>query len=414
MKFRKNFSKAKKYLSDEKIFFVLWPRQVWKTSLIKKLFENLDSDKKFFINLEDRSKHKFFKTPDDFLKFVDYKKNWEKFFLFIDEFQLLDWIDWKLKTLFDDYKNLKIIASGSNNISINEKIKESFAGRKRILNIFQLDFDEFLIWKFCDFSDEISEEEKILSWLIDFKKNPLNQDKIISGLEDFLKFWSYPEITLSNSKEEKNEIFEWLFWNWFNKDIFWEIKKDVNFHNFLEQLSFKNSQILNFADLAKTSQISIHTVKNYLLLLEQTFIWFQIRPFFTNKLKELTKSPKFYFLDNWFRNFLIKRFNFSPEEFWWLFEWFIFSEMIKSWINNFDIKYWRTSNWMNEVDFVLEIYKKIFEVKYKNEIKKSDEKWIRNFLKNYWDFSWEILNKGNFSKEIFIEKMKKIIYTVHE
>jgi len=405
MKFRKNFSQAKKFLNDEKIFFVLGPRQVWKTSLIKNLFETLDSDKKFFINLEDRSKHKFFDTPEWFLNFIDYKNSSEeKYYLFLDEFQLLDWVDWKLKTLFDDYKNIKIIASWSNNISINHKIKESFAWRKRVLNVFQLDFDEYLIWKFWDFTEKFSEDEKnfweIIFWLEKFKKNLLNEKKIFLALENFLIYWWYPEIVLSKTKDEKNEIFEWLFWNWFNKDIFWEIKKDVSFHNFLEQLSFKNSQILNYADLSKTSWISIHTVKNYLFLLEQTFIWFWIKPFFTNKLKELVKAPKFYFLDNWFRNFLIKRFNFSNEEFWWLFEWFIFSEMIKNWINNFDIKYWRTNNWSHEVDFVLEIYEKICEIKYKEKNKISDERWLKKFLQTYKNFSWMILNKKNFSKEI--------------
>ena len=83
--------------------------------------------------------------------------------------------------------------------------------------------------------------------------------------------------------------------------------------------------------------------------------------------------------------------------------------MIKNWINNFDIKYWRTSNWSNEIDFVLEIYNKAFEVKYKEKNKISDEKWLSKFLKNYKNFSWKILNKKNFSKNILEIRNKNFL-----
>jgi hypothetical protein len=106
--------------------------------------------------------------------------------------------------------------------------------------------------------------------------------------------------------------------------------------------------------------------------------------------------PKFYFIDNGFRNFLINRFEFLDDEKWLLFENFIYSEFLKKWINYEEIKFWRTKNGVNEVDFVFESLKKIYEVKYKEKTKKSDLDWINSFNKHHEWFNSLIINKENF------------------
>lgn len=110
--------------------------------------------------------------------------------------------------------------------------------------------------------------------------------------------------------------------------------------------------------------------------------------------------PKIYFSDIWFRNFLINRFDFIDKEYWVLFENFIYSELLKSWKYFGDIKYWRTKNGSREVDFILELENKVYELKYKNRIKDSDLKWIKSFLSLYPNFGAKVLNKENFYEEI--------------
>jgi len=89
----------------------------------------------------------------------------ERFYLFLDEFHKVKNISWILKSLYDEFDNLKIIVTGSNNIEINKNITESFAGRKRVINCYSLDFEEFIIWK-----EEINPKK-----VVNIIENPLNK-----------------------------------------------------------------------------------------------------------------------------------------------------------------------------------------------------------------------------------------------
>lgn len=393
MKFRKKYKIIKKNLENRKIIFFIWPRQVGKTTILKEVFNNLDTEKKIFLNLEILDYHKYFKDFSSIKNLLI--QNWfneqkEKFYLFLDEFHKIKNISWILKALYDEFENLKIIVTGSNNIEINKNIKESFAGRKRVINCYSLDFEEFIIWK------EKIDSEKIEKFI----KNPLNKWIINLYLEEFIIYWWYPEIVKTENKEDKKQIFQDIFSFWFNKDILPEIKKDYKFNDFLKQVAFYDWELLNLNQIAKNIWVSQPTIANYLFLLEQSLILYPVRPFFSNKLKEVIKMPKYYFSDIWFRNFLINRFDFINTEFWILFENFIFSELLKKWIYYNDIKFYRTKNGSTEVDFILDLEKKAFEIKYKEKLKDSDLKWLNKFNSIYPNFETKVINKNNFYEEI--------------
>ena len=389
MQFRKKEKILQENLENRKIVFFIWPRQVWKTTILKKIFWDLETDKKLFLNLEILDYHKFFQ---DFSKIKEllfknwFSENWERFYLFLDEFHKVKNISWILKSLYDEFENLKIVVTWSNNIEINKNISESFAWRKRVLNCYSLDFEEFVIWK-----EKISED-----FVKNFIENPLNKAKVDLYLEEFISYWWYPEVVKSENIAEKKQVFQDIFSFWFNKDILPEIKKDYKFNQFLKNLAFRNWELLNLNKIAQEIWVWQPTVEKYFYLLQESLLVYPVRPFFSNKLKEIVKMPKFYFWDIWFRNFLINRFEFLDVEKWLLFENFIFSEFLKSWIFYENIKFWRLKTWTNEVDFILEDEKKAFEVKYRDEEKKEDFKWLKKFLDIYKNFSWNVLNKKNF------------------
>jgi len=399
MLFRKKYKIVEGNLVNRKIIFFIWPRQVGKTTILKEIFKNLKTEDKLFLNLEILDYHKYFKNFEEIKTLLI--KNWfeedKKFYLFLDEFHKVQNISWILKSLYDEFENLKIIVTGSNNIEINKNITESFAWRKRVINCYSLDFEEFIIWK-----------EKInIEKIENFIENPLNKWKINLLLEEFLIYWGYPEIIKTKNNEEKKQIFTDIFSFWFNKDILPEIKKDYKFNEFLKQVAFYNWELLNLNEISKNIWVSQPTITNYINLLEQSLILYPVRPFFSNKLKEIIKMPKYYFSDIWFRNFLINRFNFINTEFWILFENFIFSELLKIWFYYNDIKFYRTKNWSVEVDFVIDLEKKAFEIKYKEKLKDSDLKWLKKFSINYSDFETKVINKNNFYKELkFLAKNK--------
>jgi len=62
-------------------------------------------------------------------------------------------------------------------------------------------------------------------------------------------------------------------------------------------LAHINGTILNQSTLASSMGVSVPTIKNYLDILEGTFIIRRLKPFFTNTKKRLVKSPKIYIRD---------------------------------------------------------------------------------------------------------------------
>ena len=91
----------------------------------------------------------------------------------------------------------------------------------------------------------------------------------------------------------------------------------------------------------------VNKLKERLNILEHTFVLKQVRPFYTNKKKDITKSPKLYFYDNGFRNSLLNSFqelNLRKDQ-GELNENFFFTQA------RTELKYWRTRS-RAEMDFI--------------------------------------------------------------
>ena len=145
---------------------------------------------------------------------------------------------------------------------------------------------------------------------------------------------------------------------------------------------------VSYSKLSRDVGVKSATVRNYLDYLDKTFIVEQTNPFFTNKKKEITKSPIIYFSDPGLRNYSIQRFgqlNISSE----------FGELFEAFIHNFlknetmytglNVKYWRTKS-RAEVDFILTVGNKVklpLEAKYKKLEEPKVTKSLRSFIKKY-------------------------------
>jgi len=66
---------------------------------------------------------------------------------------------------------------------------------------------------------------------------------------------------------------------------------------FWTMLAHLNGSLLNSSNLASSMGVSVPTIKNYLDILEGTFVIRQLSPFHTNTKKRLIKSPKIYIRD---------------------------------------------------------------------------------------------------------------------
>lgn len=79
-----------------------------------------------------------------------------------------------------------------------------------------------------------------------------------------------------------------------------------NYRLFIQSLSFHSGNILNYSNIARALDISSVTVKEYLEIFHNTFVWRNIRSFERNSLKKVQKMPKGYFRDTGIHHRLLK------------------------------------------------------------------------------------------------------------
>ena len=145
---RKIFKSIEKYLNKREIIILLGARQVGKTSIMKYFFER-EKRQKIWLNLDKNSDcEKFYSLENliNYLKFEGFDIE-KEIVIFVDEFQYCSNSERIFKNIYDEYENIKIIASGSSSMDIKNKIQESLSGRKKIFYVYSLDLEEFISWK---------------------------------------------------------------------------------------------------------------------------------------------------------------------------------------------------------------------------------------------------------------------------
>ena len=122
-----------------------------------------------------------------------------------------------------------------------------------------------------------------------------------------------------------------------------------------QMLAHSNGQTVNYSALGSSLGVSNTTIKNYIDLLEGTFMLKQIRPYSGNIKKRLVKSPKTYLSDTGILTALLNLKNFEQAAghpvFGTLWETAV---LINIWghFPALDISFYRTSHGA-EIDFIL-------------------------------------------------------------
>ncbi|MEA3332015.1 MAG: ATP-binding protein [Pseudomonadota bacterium] len=374
--------------NNGKITILIGPRQVGKTTLLRRLYNQFNSDHHcLFLDLDIYSHYEQVSSYENLintLKLSGYQALQQKLFiLFLDEFQRYSDISRALKSVCDHHPNIKIYASGSSSLAINEQIHESLAGRKRILRIYPLSFQEYL--HFCG-RDDINEKLQKVSIIQCNNLDALLPD----AFEEFYRFLiygGYPEVAQVDERE-KREVLASIFDLYVKKDLvdFLKIDRIKHAKTLIRHLAVNHGRETSYSRLAQVATIDEKTAKNYVEILMETFVVTVHSPWFMNRNKELVKTPKIYFLDNGLRNFFIN--NFNPHDMRqdssFLFEGYVISELIKSGVMPDQIKFWRTKN-RQEVDLILDDGGELkpVEIKYKKCLKSTDYRGLKAYRKAY-------------------------------
>jgi predicted AAA+ superfamily ATPase len=341
-------------LERNETMVLVGPRQAGKTTILKHLKEILDrrGEITFFINLEKKQfLNMLNENPENLFKLTGNLPD-RKVYAIIDEIQYLDDPANFLKYMYDEYAGkLKLIVSGSSAFYIDQKFKDSLAGRKRMFELRVLDFREFLVFKDCGELAEL------------FTENPLLQKRQIPGLHadklnrlflEFMRFGAFPGVVLEKTEAEKIDLLDELLNSYLGKDLeTMGIRKKDKFYDLLRLLAGQVGNLVNQSELASTLRISVTAVENYLHILDKSFQVKKITPFYLNLRKELTRMPKLYFLDPGIRNILLD--NFDPPEFRMDKGMYWENTIFKLLHDRDDVKtinFWRTQD-QNEVDFII-------------------------------------------------------------
>lgn len=302
------------------------PRQCGKSSLILHIDPNFKE-----MSLDDSSLRQLAQTdPELFLnQFGDSK-------VFIDEAQYAPNLFPAIKRRVDLMKRAEKTQqtqyrlSGSNQILMDNQVKETLVGRASYFDLNTLSVSEIL----------------------------RAQDV---PLQTILYTGGWPELYSNSSKNVKKYLDDYIN-TYIEKDIIISagIQKQFEFLKFTKLLAGRVGQLFNLSNLANEVGVDAKTIKDWTSILERMRIISLVKPYFTNLSSRLIKSPKAYFIDTglacrlqgWTSPEPIMT---SPQQ-GFLFENLVFSELYKT-ISNYqldwEIFHWRSKD-KEEIDFLIQ------------------------------------------------------------
>ncbi len=357
-------------LNANKIIILLGPRQVGKTTMLKKVVNIKNATWINGDNIEDRQ----FLEYESATRFKSLFGDAEM--LVIDEAQRIKNIGLNLKIIYDSL-SIKIIATGSSSFDLANKVNEPLTGRKLEYYLYPLSFEELA--------------------------NHYGTFEEIKQLPNRLIYGSYPEV-VTNSGAQK-EILQSLASSYLYKDLLeWsKIKKSEKIMKLLQAIAFQVGSQVSYNELANIVGLNKETVENYIDLLEKSFVIYRLHSFNRNRRNELKKSKKLFFYDNGIRNALIN--NFNPIELrndqGALWENYIITERQKfiSYHNIYANKYfWRTKN-QQEIDYIEEVDGQIFAYEFKWN-KNAKAKFPKSFIMAYPSAITRIITPENYHEFI--------------
>lgn len=358
------------FLDRKEVIAIVGPRQAGKTTFVGYLKEILEKQNKKvrFMTFENKADLDLFnKSIEDFKAIA---MQYDCFI--IDEFQYSQDGGQKLKYLYDTTA-VKFIISGSSSSELTFQTGRYMVGRLLEFMLLPFSFRELLSYKNPELY-VLVESKKFLD-IVKFDPAKVfgeeTQKRLLELLEEYMIYGGYPEVVLTENKEEKYKILESIANKYLLKDIqgTLRLKTDDELWRLEKFLAAQIGAMVKFEELSNVSGLAFKDLKSHLNILEKTYIASFISPFFRNRRTELTKNPKVYFFDLGIRNFALNDFRRldNRNDYGAIAENYAYNALARHYYPA-PIRYWRTKS-KAEVDFVLEKEQSIipFEIKYSSK-----------------------------------------------
>lgn len=245
------------------VIVVTGPRQSGKTTLCRNLFSGYRTID--MMRAADRQMVEA--NPEAFLK--KYADG-----LLIDEAQYYPEIFEYLRIVSDELPRSNFIVTGSNNLSLMEKVTESLAGRAAMLVLLPLSLHEL-------------------------------GEKAQTPTSTLLLKGGYPAVWAKNIPA--GDAMRQYYNLYVERDVRRLINvKDISkFQIFMKLCAGRVGSEFNANNLSVEVGVSVPTIQEWLSVLEASYVVFRLHPFYKNVGKRLIKTPKIYFYDTAMACFLL-------------------------------------------------------------------------------------------------------------
>ena len=262
------------------VLMVTGPRQSGKTTMLQTKSE----EGRKYVSLDDPADRLFAKNePSAFL---------EKFPppVIIDEFQYAPEILPYIKIYVDKHKkNGDFWLTGSQMFHLMKNVSESLAGRVGIVNLFGLSGSEISGTLFDCFT---TDKDILLGRLS--KARPLTMPEVFERIHmgGMPRVYEQPGIPLDGYYSSYVQTY-------LSRDVreLTQVADELAFYRFLCAAAARTGTLVNYEALAKETEISAPTAKQWLSVLRSSGVLMLIEPYYNNALKRVVKAPRMYFMD---------------------------------------------------------------------------------------------------------------------
>ena len=341
--------KFNKVSSSYSVVAIVGARQAGKTTFLKEHSKKLNAS------------YLAFDDPDVRDIFDDDIKKFENQYIEGHDLSVLDEVQYckdsgrKLKYLAD--KGRKVWITSSSEIILSKEVLSYLVGRVSIIKLYPFSIREFLTLK---------------------GQKEATPQALRRNVEEHIMYGGYPKVAVTEDIELKRIILKDLYDTMVLKDIAktFSIDDIKSLEDFVRYLSINIGSLLSYDTLSNDLKLSFQTVKKYLDAMEKSYLLARVPPFYSNKIKEITKQPKVYFLDTGLRNIISNDTKVSGK----LFENYVFSELVKLGLSP---KYWRSKS-KAEVDFIVESGGQIIPIEIKIDAEPNKiERSMHSFIEAY-------------------------------
>ncbi len=344
-----------------RVVLVTGPRQVGKTTTLKRLAENqlINGKKRNYVTL-DNTLYRSMAKDDPKMFLQEFSPP-----VLIDEIQYCPELLPYIKIYVDEHEERgQIWLTGSQPFHLMKNVSESLAGRVAIIEMLGLSLAEIQDRDTLAFR---TEKEELKARLAQAKELQINElyEVIYRG-------------ALPDAQNLGYEMLERFFESYIDTYLLRDIKDlnnvsdELKFRNFMQTCATLTGQPVNYSQIARLCDIDSKTAKSWISILMSSYVVKLIQPYYNNLIKRINKQPVLHFLDTGLASYLagwksiesLSRGQMSGH----ILETFAFGEIWKSYINTGairpDISFLRTSD-QKEIDLLLNYDGKLHPIEVK-------------------------------------------------